>query len=36
MFVEFPIDVLYSYDLVRREVGAKNEGRGLMNKIVNW
>lgn len=36
VFVEFPIDVLYSYDLVRREVGAKNEGRGLMNKIVNW
>ena len=31
-----PIDVLYSYDLVKREVGAKSDGKGLVNKIVNW
>lgn len=36
VFVEMPIDVLYSYDLVKREVGAKSEGRGLVQKIVNW
>jgi len=36
VFVEFPIDVLYPYELVKREVGAKNEGRGLFNKAVNW
>lgn len=36
VFVEFPIDVLYSYDLVKREVGAKPEGRGIVNKITNW
>lgn len=36
VFVEFPIDVLYPYELVKREVGAKNEGRGLINKVVNW
>lgn len=31
-----PIDVLYSYDLVKREVGAKSDGKGVVNKIVNW
>lgn len=31
-----PIDVLYSYELVKREVGAKSDGKGIMNKIVNW
>ena len=36
VFVEFPIDVLYSYELVKREVGAENKGRGLIPKIVNW
>lgn len=36
VFVEMPIDVLYSYDLVKREVGVKGEGRGLVNKVVNW
>ncbi|XP_065585112.1 2-hydroxyacyl-CoA lyase 2-like isoform X2 [Artemia franciscana] len=36
VFVEFPIDVLYPYHLVKKEVGAKNESKGLMSKIVNW
>lgn len=36
VFVEFPIDVLYPYELVKREVGAKSEGRGLINKVINW
>ncbi|KAI9556700.1 hypothetical protein GHT06_016491 [Daphnia sinensis] len=36
VFIEMPIDVLYSYDLVKREVGAKSDGKGLVNKIVNW
>ena len=36
VFVEMPIDVLYSYDLVKREVGAKSDGKGIVNKIVNW
>ena len=36
VFVEMPIDVLYSYDLVKREVGVKGEGRGLVNKFTNW
>ena len=36
VFVEMPIDVLYSYELVKREVGAKSDGKGIMNKIVNW
>lgn len=36
VFVEMPIDVLYAYDLVKREVGAKSEGGGLVKNIVNW
>ncbi|KAF6018509.1 ILVBL [Bugula neritina] len=34
VFVEFPIDVLYNYKLVMREVGVK-QGGGFMQKIVN-
>ena len=33
MFVEFPIDVLYKYSLVVREVGIKSGG-GFLQKIV--
>ena len=33
MFVEFPIDVLYKYSLVVREVGIKSGG-GLLQKII--
>ena len=36
VFVEFPIDTLYPYHLVKREVGVKDGGKGLMSKIVNW
>lgn len=34
VFVEFPIDVLYSYQLVQREVGVKSGG-GFVQKIIN-
>lgn len=36
VFVEFPIDVLYPYHMVSREVGVKGEGKSFMQKIVNW
>ena len=36
VFVEFPIDTLYPYAMVNKEVGAKNKGKGLVQNIVNW
>ncbi|XP_050732912.1 2-hydroxyacyl-CoA lyase 2-like [Eriocheir sinensis] len=36
VFVEFPIDVLYPYHMVAKEVGVKGEGKSFMQKIVNW
>ncbi|XP_053384559.1 2-hydroxyacyl-CoA lyase 2-like [Mercenaria mercenaria] len=36
VFVEFPIDTLYPYQMVNKEVGAKNKGKGLVQNIVNW
>ncbi|XP_065072167.1 2-hydroxyacyl-CoA lyase 2-like isoform X1 [Rhopilema esculentum] len=36
VFVEFPIDVLYPYHLVKREAGIKENPVGLLPKIVNW
>ena len=37
VFVEFPIDTLYPYPIVKKEVGMKESGpQSLMQKIVNW
>lgn len=36
VFVEFPIDVLYPYEMVKREMGMKDSGKGLFQKIINW
>lgn len=37
VFVEFPIDSLYPYHLVQRELGAKNEAaKSLGQKVVNF
>lgn len=36
VFVEFPIDVLYPYETVKRELGMKDSGKGIFQKIVNW
>lgn len=36
VFVEFPIDSLYPYHMVNKEVGAKSKAKGLVPKIVNW
>lgn len=36
VFIEFPIDVLYPYNMVAREVGMKGEAKSVMQKVVNW
>eukprot|EP00794_Sanderia_malayensis_P016669 gene16669-18361_t len=36
VFVEFPIDVLYPYRLVKREAGIKENPAGILPKLVNW
>ncbi|XP_037784059.1 2-hydroxyacyl-CoA lyase 2-like [Penaeus monodon] len=36
VFIEFPIDVLYPYHMVAKEIGVKGEGKSFMQKIVNW
>lgn len=35
VFVEFPIDSLYPYHLVEREMGSKTEAKSFSQKIVN-
>ena len=34
VFVEFPIDTLYPYHLVQRELGIKSESKSLVQKII--
>ena len=36
VFVEFPIDTLYPYALVAKEVGATPEAKTLVQRVVNW
>ncbi|XP_019626027.1 PREDICTED: acetolactate synthase-like protein [Branchiostoma belcheri] len=36
VFVEFPIDTLYPYSLVEKEIGMKSTSKSLGQKIVNW
>uniref|UniRef100_A0A2C9LFX1 2-hydroxyacyl-CoA lyase 2 n=1 Tax=Biomphalaria glabrata TaxID=6526 RepID=A0A2C9LFX1_BIOGL len=37
VFVEFPIDTLYPYQLVKKEIGMKDKGpSSLGQRIVNW
>nr|XP_033780372.1 acetolactate synthase-like protein [Geotrypetes seraphini]XP_033780374.1 acetolactate synthase-like protein [Geotrypetes seraphini] len=36
VFVEFPIDVLYPYHLVQKELSPKGSPKDIMGKIINW
>ncbi|CAM9861217.1 unnamed protein product [Lampetra planeri] len=36
VFVELPIDVLYPYHVVQKELAPKTAPKGLMGKIINW
>jgi len=36
VFVEFPIDVLYPYALVKKEVLGSRKGSGLRAQLVSW
>ena len=36
VFVELPVDTLYPYEMIKKEVGIKDSAKGLVQKIVNW
>lgn len=36
VFIEFPIDTLYPYHLVAKELGVTNVPKGLMGNITSW
>ncbi|KAH0628632.1 hypothetical protein JD844_010001 [Phrynosoma platyrhinos] len=36
VFVEFPLDVLYPYHLIERELIKKTSSKGLVGKFINW
>ncbi|XP_030043967.1 acetolactate synthase-like protein [Microcaecilia unicolor] len=36
VFVEFPIDVLYPYHLVQKELSPKGSPKDTLGKIINW
>ncbi|CAL4141839.1 unnamed protein product [Meganyctiphanes norvegica] len=36
VFVEFPIDTLYPYEMVSKEIGVKGESKSFMQSVVNW
>ncbi|CAI9602961.1 unnamed protein product [Staurois parvus] len=36
VFVEFPIDILYPYHLIQKELAPKGAPKGFVGKIINW
>lgn len=36
VFVELPIDVLYPFHVVEKEMGGTKNARGLRGKVVQW
>ncbi|NXI37484.1 ILVBL protein, partial [Galbula dea] len=36
VFVELPIDILYPFHVVEKEVGGPKSARGLRGKVVKW
>lgn len=36
VFVEFPIDILYPYHVVQKELSPKGAPKGVMGRIINW
>jgi acetolactate synthase-like protein len=36
VFVELPIDILYPYSLVKKEVIGSRKGSGLRAQLVSW
>ncbi|XP_077314069.1 2-hydroxyacyl-CoA lyase 2 isoform X2 [Lithobates pipiens] len=36
VFVEFPIDILYPYHLIQKELAPKGAPKGVVGKIINW
>ncbi|CAH2319875.1 acetolactate synthase [Pelobates cultripes] len=36
VFVEFPIDILYPYHVVHKELSPKGVPKGIVGKVINW
>ena len=36
VFVELPVDTLYPYEIIKKEVGVKEGAKSLGQKVVNW
>ncbi|XP_005991216.1 2-hydroxyacyl-CoA lyase 2 [Latimeria chalumnae] len=36
VFVEFPIDILYPYHVVEKELTSKGAPKGIIGKVINW
>ncbi|XP_063799034.1 2-hydroxyacyl-CoA lyase 2 isoform X2 [Pseudophryne corroboree] len=36
VFVEFPIDILYPYHVIHKELSPKGAPKGIIGKIINW
>ncbi|XP_077106308.1 2-hydroxyacyl-CoA lyase 2 isoform X2 [Ranitomeya variabilis] len=36
VFVEFPIDILYPYHVIQKELAPKGAPKGIMGKIISW
>ncbi|KAM4704091.1 2-hydroxyacyl-CoA lyase 2 [Rhinophrynus dorsalis] len=36
VFVEFPIDILYPYHVVHKELSPKGVPKGIIGKVINW
>ncbi|CAG2122822.1 unnamed protein product, partial [Medioppia subpectinata] len=36
VFVELPIDVLYPFQVIKKEIAGSSTGKGIVGKVVNW
>ncbi|CAH1787364.1 unnamed protein product [Owenia fusiformis] len=36
VFIEFPIDTLYPYSMVKKEIGMKGSSKGFVQNVIQW
>lgn len=36
VFIEFPIDTLYPYHVVEKEISPKSAPKGIVGKVISW
>ena len=36
VFVELPIDTLYTYELIVKEIGMSSKSKGIVPAVINW